>query len=136
MTHLLDTNTCVGLLRSPGNRQIRKRLAAMDPADVALCSVVRAELVYGAYRSRAPAKTLAQLATFFTQFVSLPFDDGAADVYGQVRSALAAAGTPIGPNDLMIAAIALANGLVLVTHNTAEFGRVPGLQTEDWELVP
>jgi tRNA(fMet)-specific endonuclease VapC len=67
------------------------------------------------------------------QFVSLPFDDHAGEEAGRVRAYLAGLGTPIGPNDLLIAAIALANGLTLVTHNTSEFSRVPGLNIEDWQ---
>jgi tRNA(fMet)-specific endonuclease VapC len=63
----------------------------------------------------------------------LPFDDAAAEAYGRLRAELARRGTPIGPNDLMIAAIALAHDLTLVTHNTAEFSRVSGLRLEDWE---
>lgn len=66
--------------------------------------------------------------------VSLPFDDRAAEEYGVVRSHLTGLGTLIGANDLMIAAIALANGLTLVTHNTTEFSRVPGLFLEDWQV--
>ena len=79
------------------------------------------------------AANLALIATLRQQFVSLPFDDRAAEEYGKVRAHLTALGTPIGPNDLMIAAIALANQLTLVTHNTAEFSRVPGLTLEDWQ---
>ena len=67
------------------------------------------------------------------QFDSLPFDDAAAEAYGRLRAELARRGMPIGPNDLMIAAIALAYGFTLVTHNTSEFSRVPGLRLEDWE---
>jgi len=63
----------------------------------------------------------------------LPFEDAAAEKYAKARAHLAALGTPIGPNDLLIATIALAHGLIVVTHNTAEFGRVPGLSIEDWE---
>jgi tRNA(fMet)-specific endonuclease VapC len=62
----------------------------------------------------------------------LPFDDAAAEVYGRIRAELASRGTPIGPYDLMIAATALANNLILVTHNTREFARVSGLVLEDW----
>lgn len=65
------------------------------------------------------------LDAFFSGFVSLPFDDSAASIYGEIRDALYRAGTPIGPNDLMIAAIAVANGLTLVTHNTRELGDAP-----------
>ena len=65
--------------------------------------------------------------------MSLPFDDQAASIYGQIRADLAGKGLSIGPNDLMIAAIALAKGVTLVTHNTREFNRVAGLSIEDWE---
>ena len=96
--------------------------------------MVKAELLYGAARSQQPERNQAQLQRFFSGFPSLSFDDQAAAAYGTLRAALEASGTPIGPNDLMIAAIALASGLVLVTHNTAEFSRVPGLQIEDWQV--
>ena len=70
---------------------------------------------------------------FLNNFVSLPFDDAAATIFGEIRSSLAAKGTPIGPYDLQIAAIALANNLILVTHNTREFSRIADLKLEDWE---
>jgi tRNA(fMet)-specific endonuclease VapC len=78
--------------------------------------VVKAELLYGAYRSSWRADNLHLLALLFQQFESLPFDDAAAEAYGRIRTDLAAQGTPIGPNDLMIAATALTNNLILVTH--------------------
>lgn len=112
---------------------VTRKLSEVEPGSVVLCSVVKAELIYGALHSQNPHRNRQQVQHFFTQFRSLPFDDPAAEVYGQIRSALAALGTPIGPNDLMIAAIALANDLTLVTHNTREFERVPGLKLEDWE---
>ena len=132
MTYLLDTNTCIRYLngRSPS---VRKRLEGLTPAEVCLCAVVKAELVYGAARSHDPARTLARLATFLAPFASLPFDDSCAGTYGRVRARLEQAGTPIGPNDLMIAAIAVTHGLTLVTHNTREFERVPRLSLTDWE---
>jgi tRNA(fMet)-specific endonuclease VapC len=80
--------------------------------------------------------TLQAQDTLLGQLYSLPFDDAAAEIYGQVRTALERAGTPISANDLLIAAIALTNQLTLVTHNTAEFYRVPGLVVEDWEAEP
>lgn len=133
MIYLLDTNACVGHLRSAGQSSISDRLRGLAPGDVTICSVVKAELVYGAYRSRNAQKNLAQVRQFFGGFLSLPFDDRAADAYGVVRSQLDTQGNTIGPNDLMIAAIAVSNGLTLVTHNTAEFGRITGLKIEDWE---
>jgi tRNA(fMet)-specific endonuclease VapC len=73
--------------------------------------------------------------TFFANFDSCPFDDHAAVKYGEIRSDLARKGTPIGPNDLMIAAIALVHDAVVVTHNVRDFSRVVGLKTVDWEIV-
>ncbi|MBA3924274.1 MAG: PIN domain-containing protein [Nostocaceae cyanobacterium] len=100
---------------------------------MAVCSVVKAELFYGAMRSNSPTRTLERQQGFLGRFVSLPFGDETASVCGQVRARLASAGTPIGAYDLQIAAI-VANNLTLVTHNTREFERVDGLQLEDWEV--
>ncbi len=132
MTHLLDTNACVSHLRS-SQSNVSRLLLSRQPGDVALCSVVKAELIYGARRSQDPTRNFEKLSRFFERFQSLPFDDEAADFYGRIRSELAVSGSLIGPNDLLIAAIALANDLTLVTHNLGEFSRVAGLKLEDWE---
>ena len=132
MKYLLDTNACVNFLRDHNSR-VGQKLRAVHSAEVVLCAVVKAELYYGVQRSSQPARNRAQLSDFFTNFGSVPFDDLAAETYGRIRVELARAGTPIGPNDLMIAAIALPHRLTLVTHNTDEFGRVAGLTLEDWE---
>lgn len=134
MTYLLDTNVCIRLLNNT-SPEVTARLAAEQPENIYLCTVVQMELVYGAYRSANPERNLAILERFFSQFFSLPLDERAAKVTGQIRAQLAALGTPIGPYDVQIAAIALVNNLILVTHNTGEFGRVNGLQIEDWEEV-
>ena len=133
MIYLLDTNSCIGYLngRSIG---VLRRLQALPSQDVAVCSVVKAELFYGSMRSNNPARSLAQQQDFLNRFISLPFDDQSALIYGQIRAQLAASGTPIGPNDLLIASIALANNLILVTHNSREFSRVEGLRLEDWAI--
>ncbi len=130
--YLLDTNTCIRFL-NPGKSTVPDRLAAISREEVAICQIVKAELYYGAYKSARRDANLALLARFFSQFESLPFNDAAAEAYGRLRAELDRRGMPIGPNDLMIAAIALAHDLTLVTHNTSEFGRVPGLRLEDWE---
>ena len=98
--------------------------------------MVKAELYYGAYWSAQSDSNLALLDQFCARFVSLPFDDDAAIVYGRIRADLRSKGTPIGPNDLMIAAIALVHDATLVTHNVKEFARVNGLSLEDWEHEP
>lgn len=130
---LLDTNVCVQYLRGK-NHLVRQRLASCPSHEVRLCSVVLAELHVGVLRSARPAKNRAEVAQFIAPFVSLPFDDVAAEVCAGIRHTLESQSAPIGPYDLQIAAIALANGCALVTHNTAEFSRVPGLLLEDWEL--
>jgi tRNA(fMet)-specific endonuclease VapC len=98
-----------------------------------LCSVVRAELLFGAFRSKRQTQNLERTNAFLAGFQSLPFDDEAAYRYALIRAELSAKGQLIGPNDLLIAATALAHGAILVTHNSAEFSRVPGLLIEDWE---
>ena len=132
MIYLLDTNFCIELLNKHDSRAAKK-LASVSPKDIRLCSVVQAELYHGAYKSGRETN-LKLVRSFLSLFESLPFDDQAADVYGQIRADLEAKGTPIGPNDTIIAAIALAKDLTLVSHNTAEFSRVPGLKLVDWQV--
>src|SRR5205823_4285837 len=119
--YLLDTNTCIQFLRYGIASPVGGNLAVVSPADVAICSVVVGELLFGALRSQNPAKDLRKVGAFRAAFHSLPFDDRAAEEYAKLRADLAAKGTPIGPNDMLIAAVALANNLILVTHNTSEF---------------
>lgn len=133
MIYLLDTNVCVHLLNQR-HAPIVERFRQHKPIDVALCSVVKAELIYGAQRSQRREANLHLLRAFFAPLQSLPFDDAAAEHYGQIRADLFAQGQPIGPNDFLIAAIARAHDATLITHNTAEFCRVPGLRLEDWEI--
>ncbi len=133
MQYLLDTNICVMYLNGR-SKSVRQWLKEQSSDDIAVCSVVKAELFYGAQRSNNPQKTLAKQKQFLQAFISLLFDDEAAKVYAKIRATLAAAGTPIGPNDLQIAAIALVNELTLVTHNTKEFERVLSLPVVDWQI--
>lgn len=100
MKYLLDTNTCVHYLRFGSNSTVAGKLAATNPGDVALCSVVLGELLFGALRSSDPVNNSAQVRTFAGGIPSLPFDDDAADRYAEIRADLAAKGTPIGPNDI------------------------------------
>jgi tRNA(fMet)-specific endonuclease VapC len=133
MRYLLDTNVCVMYLNGRSDL-VRDRILSTPTQDMAVCSVVKAELFYGAMKSNNPTRTLERQQQFLERFVSLPFGDDAAILFGQIRARLANAGTPIGAYDLQIAAIALANNLTLITHNTREFDRVDGLPIEDWEV--
>ncbi|MEM9157013.1 MAG: type II toxin-antitoxin system VapC family toxin [Cyanobacteria bacterium P01_F01_bin.33] len=132
MRYLLDTNVCVVYLNGR-SQSVRDRLLAIPIEEITVCSVVKAELFYGAFHSVNPARTLERQRAFLSRFVSLAFDDEAALLAGLIRAKLASAGTLIGAYDLQIAAIALASNLTVVTHNTREFERVDGLQLEDWE---
>ena len=131
-TYLLDTNACIRILNGT-HQGVVERFSAESPVTVRLCSVVKAELLYGARKSDRVAHVLVNLQRFFAPLDSFPFDDRAAEQYGMIRADLTRQGTPIGGNDLQIASIARVHDLTLVTHNIEEFLRVVGLRVEDWE---
>jgi tRNA(fMet)-specific endonuclease VapC len=132
MTYLLDTNTCIRFLNQRSQKLI-DRLTDTPDEDICVCSVVKAEMFYGSQKSERREKNLAVQRVFFGRYVSLPFDDAASEHYALIRADLERRGQPIGANDLLIAAIALAHDLTLVTHNVSEFSCVVGLRLEDWE---
>jgi tRNA(fMet)-specific endonuclease VapC len=134
MKYLLDTNACIHSLRTKGNALVKQRVGQHPPSDLALCSIVTAELRHGAAVSAKPAAGHAQVNAFVTRFIILPFDDAAASRYAEIRADLEARGIVIGDFDMMIAAIALIHGLIVVTHNTRDFSRITGLVLEDWEI--
>ena len=131
MRYLLDTNVCVDYLtgRFPS---VVERLQALTPDDVCVSSIAVAELRYGAEKSSRSEENHRRLDLFFGDLPLVDFDAPAALAYGQLRTRLECEGVPIGPNDMLIAAQAMAGHLVLVTDNQSEFGRVQGLRTENW----
>ena len=129
MKYLLDANAVIGLLG--GNAGLLAKVHQHVPEDFGVSAIAAHELFYGAYKSQRRAQNLARIDGL--QFVVLEFDQEDARQAGEVRAALAAAGTPIGPYDVLIAGQARARGLILVTHNTGEFSRVGGLDVEDWQ---
>ena len=129
MKYLLDANTVVALLNNT-NSLAAQRARRHKPHDVGISAVVAHELYYGAFKSQRAARNVALVDAL--QFEVVEFDAKDARQAGRVRALLAARGTPIGPYDVLIAGQASARELILVTHNTAEFGRVPGLRIEDW----
>lgn len=131
---LLDTNACIHILNG-SSPELIDRLRHHRPSQIRLCSVVKAELLYGARRSARPAQNLRVLEDLFAAVGSFAFDDDCAVHAGTIRHELERAGTPIGAHDLMIAATAMAQDAVLVTHNVGEFSRVLGLMLEDWEAA-
>jgi tRNA(fMet)-specific endonuclease VapC len=132
MKFLLDTNPCIVYLNGR-SFALRQRLDAEGDSNIVICSIVMAEMYYGANKSTSPEKTLQKQQQFLSRFSCLSFDNIAASFYGPIRSKLEHNGTTIGAHDLLIASIAIANDLILITHNTREFLRIPGLKIEDWQ---
>lgn len=131
MRYLLDTNVWVDYLNQR-SESVMARIQRADPEELGLSAVVLAELRYGADKSQRPARNHARIDILAQEIPGLDFDETAAAAFGQLRTALEAQGSPIGPYDMMIAAQALSQGLILVTDNVREFGRVKGLQVENW----
>ena len=130
MKYLLDTNTFIYYFKGFGN--VKARLLACQPSEIVLSSVVYYELQVGILKSTSPQKRIAQLAILKNQVSWVDFDDKSAEATAQIRVELERIGKPIGSYDVQIAGMAVANDLILVTHNTGEFGRVSGLKLEDW----
>ena len=130
MKYLLDTNTLIYYFKGLGN--VKERLLACQPSEIVLSSVVYYELQVGILKSTSPQKRIAQLAILKNQVSWVDFDEKSAEATAQIRVELERMGKPIGAYDVQIAGMAMANDLILVTHNTGEFGRVSGLKLEDW----
>lgn len=129
MKYLLDANAVIALLK--GHQGFLARLRRHKPADFAMPSIVAHELFYGAYKGQHVARNLERLEAL--QFQVLEFDREDAQRAGELRALLSAAGTPIGPYDVLIAGQAWARGLTLITRNMREFQRVAHIRVEDWE---
>jgi len=129
--YLLDTDICIytAKARPP---EVAQRLRNLTPGSVAMSVVTLGELVFGAERSQARAQAIGNLARLVELIPVLNLPESAGRHYGRIRAALTAAGTPIGNNDLWIAAHAAADALILVSNNSREFERVQGLQVENW----
>lgn len=128
--YLLDTNIVSELARNPRGAAAR-HIAETGADGICVSVITAAELRYGCAKKGSP-KLLAQIEAILGSVPVIALDVPADAEYGGIRAGLEAAGTPIGPNDLLIAAHALALGAVLVTANTGEFTRVPALQVENW----
>jgi len=131
MKYFLDTNICIYALKNKFPR-IKEMLKTFSPADIAIPSMVKAELYYGALKSEKKSKVISALEKFLSPFEIIPFGDKEIMTYARIRSNLEKSGNIIGPNDLIIAAITLSHGATLVTHNKNEFERVEDLVIEDW----
>ena len=127
----LDANTCIYCLNEK-SESIRQRILSTSPLEIKIPAVVKAELLLGAYKSKAPKKSLEKLEALLQPFEIVPFDEEVAYEYAAIRKQTEVNGTPVGPNDLMIAAIVKFHEGILVTNNTREFSRIDGLRLENW----
>lgn len=128
---MLDTNICIYSIKHKPE-QVFLRLQEHEPADICISSVTYAELVHGVEKSQAIEKNRLALALLLSNIEILNFDANAAESYGKIRADLEKQETPIGPLDMMIAGHAKSLNYTVVTNNTKEFNRVPGLKIENW----
>lgn len=127
---LLDTNICIHIINARP-KSVLERFRQYRMGEIGICSVVAAELAYGVAKSGS-SRNREALELFLAPLLILPFDEQAVWTYGDLRAELERQGTPIGSLDTMIAAHALSQQATLVTNNTREFTRVPGLLLENW----
>jgi tRNA(fMet)-specific endonuclease VapC len=133
MLVLLDTDICIHLIdRRPGFERVVRRLSGRSFGEICISAITVSELSFGVSKSARPAENTAALEEFLARFELLDYPVDAADSYGRIRGELERAGTPIGNNDLLIAAHALSIEARLASANKAEFERIRGLKVLDW----
>ena len=131
--YLLDTNICIYAMKNTFP-SLTSKLFQVPPSEVFVSSITVGELEYGCSKSKWGDRSRNVMNLFLSTYTVLPFDHTDALCFGRLRALLAQTGKPIGPYDIQIAAQSIAKGLTVVTHNTSEFARVPGIQLEDWAI--
>jgi tRNA(fMet)-specific endonuclease VapC len=131
MHYFLDTNICIYYLKGL-YPSLLDRMHTHSVAEIKIASIVKAELLYGAAKSKKKEDNTRKVEIFLFPFEVVPFDDKAAAVYANVRADMAVKGTPLGPNDLINAATVLANSGILITNDEHEFKRIKDLAMENW----
>ncbi|MEA1927549.1 MAG: type II toxin-antitoxin system VapC family toxin [Candidatus Auribacterota bacterium] len=131
MKYMLDTNICIYVIKKKPKKVIR-HLQGLSPYDVCISSITLSELEYGVEKSERRDRNKVALAKFIAPLEVIAYDDMAAGQYGKIRSSLEKKGRLIGALDMLIAAHALSQGLILVTNNEREFKRVRGIKIENW----
>jgi tRNA(fMet)-specific endonuclease VapC len=131
MKYYLDTNICIYFLKGIYQVLLNK-IMSHTPDEIKICSMVKAELLYGAEKSQRDKENIEKVEQFLLPFEVVAFDNDASVKYSKIRSELEKIGAPIGPNDLIISATVLANNGILVTNNVKEFRRIPDLIVENW----
>lgn len=128
--YMLDTDICIHVINARPEKLIQK--FERHAAQICMSSIALAELLYGAEKSTRRQASLETVANFAARLEVMAFAEGAAVHYGQIRAELERAGTPVGTHDMLIAAHARSEGLVIVTRNRREFDRIAGLRVENW----
>lgn len=131
MIYYLDSNICVYFLKGL-YPSIMENIQNINPSNIKIPSIVKAELLYGAEKSQQKTKNLSIIKRFLEPYEIIPFDDDCSIVYSRIRSSMELKGTIIGPNDYIIASTVLAKNGILVTNNTKEFERIKNLKIENW----
>jgi tRNA(fMet)-specific endonuclease VapC len=131
LNYFLDTNICIYFLKGK-NEQIERNLKKLNPNRIKIPSIVKAELLLGALKSKNPKKNQDTILDFLDPFEIIGFNDIESEIYSVIRSKLESKGLPIGPNDLIIASIVINNNGILVTNNEREFSRIQTLKIENW----
>ncbi len=131
MTYFLDTNICIYFLKGE-HPSIKTRLNKKTPSDIKIPAIVKAELLFGAEKSQKTSESQQKIMSFLSPFEVLPFGDSETETYARIRAQLEKQGTPIGANDMLIAAIVMAGKGTLVTNNEKEFRRIKGLKLQNW----
>ena len=128
---LLDTNICIYAINGR-HPKLTEKLLSIHPSEILISSITVGEMEYGAAKSHWGERTRQVMHAFLANYDTLPFTDQDAALFGTLRAQLESAGITIGVLDAMIAAQGVANNLTIVTHNTREFLRIPGISLEDW----
>ncbi|MHB8985433.1 MAG: type II toxin-antitoxin system tRNA(fMet)-specific endonuclease VapC [Eubacteriales bacterium] len=131
MKYMLDTNICIYIIKK-NPRKVLETLKRLDIGDVCISAITLAELEYEVEKSQQRERNKIGLTSFLSPLEILPFSDNAAVIFGEIRASLEKKGEIIGAYDLLIAAHALSENLILVTNNTNEFSRIPGLSLQNW----
>lgn len=134
MRYMLDTNICIHVIKNRPETVIQNFLKH-EPTELCISSITYAELMHGVEKSQDAERNRVAMMLFLSPISILEFDNYAAEEYGKIRADLERKGTLIGPMDMLIAAHARSEGLVLVTNNTREFNRVEDLHVENWTIA-
>ena len=127
----LDTNTCIYFLNGK-SESIKEKILSTPPSQIGIPVIVKAELILGAYKSQSMYKIVEKVEHFLEPFEIIPFENSLTYTYAEIRSELEKMGQPIGPNDLLIAAITKFHEATLITNNEKEFKRIKDLRVENW----